>query len=92
VTENRGDIDVVISDDFFKNKLILPKGKYAMKKVSYQVELNDKNKNLENVIQEDFSIPYRLVYYTENTDDSKKDFFAIEQVAIYRDGQFTFKD
>jgi hypothetical protein len=91
-TENPGDYDVIISDDYFKNKLTLPKGQYAMKEVSFKLELKNESENLEKIIEKKFAIPYRLVYYVEYADDSKKDFIAIEQEAVYKDGRFKFKD
>lgn len=92
VVENLENFDVVISDDFFNNKLILPKGKYAMKKVSYKVKLKNESNTFKNILHEGFNIPYRLVYYTKSNNDSKKEFFAIEQIAIYKKGQLKFKD
>ncbi|AFL79850.1 hypothetical protein Aeqsu_0336 [Aequorivita sublithincola DSM 14238] len=91
-TENPGDYDVIISDDYFKNKLTLPKGKYAMKEVSFRLELKNEKVKLENFIKKKFTIPYRLVYYIESKDDSIKDFIAIEQEAEFKDGKFIFKN
>jgi hypothetical protein len=91
VFENWGDCDVVFSDDSFKNKTTLLKGQYAMKERSYLAKINDKSKTLIDIINEDFRIPYRLVYYVKNSEDSKKDFFAIEQEAVYNKGKFKFE-
>lgn len=92
VTENCGDLDVTISDDYFKTKVTLPKGISAMKKITYKAELKNKNENLEKMIQKGLDIPYRIVYYTESTNGSNKIFFAIEKVAKYKDNRLNFTD
>jgi hypothetical protein len=92
VVENWGDYEVTFSDDYFKNKLTLPKGKYAMKKLSLKIELKDESLKIEDVIKEKFKIPYRLVYYVETENDSNKEFTSIEKEIVYKDDLFKFKE
>lgn len=92
VTENWGDFDVIISDDFFKNKFTLLHGKFVMREMTFEVELKDEKLKITDVIKEDFSLPYRLVYYTVSSEDSVKDFIAIERNIIYKDRKFKFED
>lgn len=91
VIENWGEHDVIVSDDFFKNKSKLPKMQHALKQMSYGVEIHDKSKKLMDIFAEGFEIPYRLVYYVENPEDSKKDFYAIEKKLVYNKDGFQFE-
>ncbi|MBE7630470.1 DUF6602 domain-containing protein [Tenacibaculum piscium] len=83
--ENPGEFDVIMSDDSFKNKLNLPKGKYAIKEFTYELKLKDDEKpTIQKLEKEKIRIPYRLVYYVDNTE---KEFYAIEKDIIFKDGQ-----
>ena len=82
--ENPGEFDVIMSDDSFKNKLNLPKGKYAIKEFTYELKLKDgKKTTIQKLEKEKTRIPYRLVYYVDNTE---KKFYAIEKDIVFKDG------
>lgn len=84
LVENWGEYDVITSNDSSKNKLELPKKKFALITTSYQVQLKDESKNLiETLEKENVGIPYRLVYYE---DKSTKEFFAIQKELVFKDG------
>lgn len=88
ITENRGDFDVIISDDSFKNKLNLQKGQFALKEMSYELVIKDiKNELMQTLEKENFRIPHRLVYYVDN---SEKEFYAIESEIIFKNGKVQF--
>lgn len=85
ITENWGDFDVIISDDSFENKLNLPKGQFALKEVNYDLKIKvKKNELIQTLEKENFRIPYRLVYYVDN---SEKEFYAIESEIIFKNGE-----
>ena len=85
LTENPGEYDVIMSDDSFKNKLKLPKGKYVIKDLTYDlIPKGDEKPTIQKLEKEKFRIPYRLVYYVENTE---KEFYAIEKYIVFKGGQ-----
>lgn len=89
VVENWGESDVIISDDFFKNKFTLPKKTFGGKTHIFKLKLKDKTVKLTDFLNsDDFQIPYRLVYYE---DKDQKEFYSIEQVIFYKDGKLELK-
>lgn len=82
--ENWSNLDIIISDDSFKNKMNLPKKMIALKKASYEVQLKDEKDNLiETFEKEKIRLQYRLVYYE---DKEEKDFIAIEKELTFENG------
>lgn len=75
VVENQGDAVAIMSDDFFKNKYELDAGKKVVKEVTYKVPTQDQEKSFSDISKEGLEIPYRLVYYSA---DTNKEFYALE--------------
>ena len=76
--KNSGEIEAVFSDDFFKNKLNLPKGATAVKELKYNINFKKREKELKKQLKkEPILIPYRLVYYPVN---SEKNYCSIEKL------------
>jgi hypothetical protein len=80
--ENLGEYDVIISSDSFKNTFKIPKKMTAIKTESYRLKLKKDNDDVFKLLnKKKFHIPFRLVYYEENT---KKEFVAIEKNIVFK--------
>jgi hypothetical protein len=85
VVENHGDFDVIFSDDLFKTQRKLEMGKFALKEMTYELQIKKTSKDIIKTFQKkNISIPYRLVYYVEN---AEKVFIAIEKKVIFKNSK-----
>jgi hypothetical protein len=76
--ENIGNVDTVLSDDFFNTQVELQAGQSAKKTHTFEVEILKGKKRLNiDFNKNPFDIPYRVVYYPINTN---KDFISIEKI------------
>lgn len=75
--ENKGNIEVVFSDDLFKNQCILPVGETGVKLFQYKTKLGKKVQEIRKFLKKNpIVIPYRIAYYPNNTD---KEFISVEK-------------
>lgn len=88
VVENIGEHDVVLSDDSFNNRLIIKKGTFGIKEISYELQLQDKKKEISvSTKDEEIRIQYRIVYFEENVD---KKYYAIEKEIVILNDNISF--
>ncbi|CAD0004311.1 DUF6602 domain-containing protein [Flavobacterium chungangense] len=75
--ENKGDLEVIFSDDLFKSKCTLPVGETAVKLFEYKTTFGEKIKKASKLLKKNpVIIPYRIAYYPSNTD---KEFCLVEK-------------
>lgn len=85
---NEGCGEAKISDDMFKNSIVLPGRKKALKSTTFVLRPEDNNQRVEDLLNgEGLKIPYRLVY---KAGQNGKDLFAIERTIQIHGSNISF--
>ncbi len=87
---NEGAVDAEISDNRFKDKIVLPPGKICIRKEILSLTSNDPNKNMRDILSGDgLNFKYRLIY---KFGKEEKKIFAIEKEIKISDGNIYMID